>query len=422
MSALESTIPDANAARQGGGLAVRLVAAIQARLAKARASEYLRVGADRRFRAIQRRRTRVAARVGLLVIAIADGFDALALLGLDFGATRLAIAIDLTVFGVSLLGWWALGGRLRRHPELVAWLSTIALAISAVATGTLVPSLYVQTVGYLLLIPGLLALLLPWRTQTHVRWLLAYSLIVFAYLIVGDLDQVSPSMRGDLVVAFVVAVGGSLAGHVLLQRAQIRDFAQLARIGSLRRKTASDMVELARLHSALELTSRTDPLTGTGNRRRLEEDLRTVRGHIDRSGLTFGIIEIDLDHFKRINDRLGHAAGDEVLRRVAQAIELALRAHESVYRLGGEEFLAVLRVPDPDAMGAAAERLRSAVIDLAIDHVDNEPHGTVSVSIGATLIGPLDLEQSDDQWIARADAALYDAKHAGRNTVCLRGR
>lgn len=423
MSALDSTIPDlGEAARPSVGLAMRLVSSIGELIAKARESDYHRVGGGRRFRANQRRRTRVATRVGLLVVAAAEAVDALALLGLDFAEIRLVVAIDLTVIGVALVGWWSLGGRLHRHPELVAWAATIGLAISTVTTGTIVPSLAVQTVGYLFLFPGLVALLLPWRTRTHFRWLLAYSVIGFTYLDIGDLDRFSADERGDLVVVFAVALGASLAGHVLLQRAQIRNFAQLGRIGGLRRKTDSDMVELERLHHALELTARTDPLTGTGNRRRLEEDLRAVRAHIDRSGFTFGIAEIDLDHFKRINDRHGHAAGDDVLRRVAQAIEHSLRAQDAVYRLGGEEFLVVLYVPNLDSLSAAAEHLRAVVMDLAIEHVDNEPHGRVSVSIGATLIGPPDLDQSDEQWIARADDGLYEAKHAGRNRVCLRQR
>ena len=252
--------------------------------------------------------------------------------------------------------------------------------------------------------------------------MLAYAVIGFTYLAVGGLSRFSANERGDLVVVFGVALGASLAGHVLLQGAQISNFAQLGRIGSLRRKADRDMVELGRLHHALELTARTDPLTGAGNRRRREEDLRAVRARIDRSGFTYGIAEIDLDQFKGINDRHGHAAGDDVIRRVAQAIEHSLRGNDSVYRLGGEEFLVVLDVRSLEGLAAAAERLRAAVIDLAIEHVDNEPHGRVSVSIGATFIGPPDLDQSDGQWIARADDGLYEAKRAGRNRVCLRQR
>jgi diguanylate cyclase (GGDEF)-like protein len=423
MAALDSTLTELKVvgARVAPGRYGRLVDAARTQLAIARASEYLSVGGTRRFQASQRRKTRVAARVGLLVIAAAVGFDAVAMLGLDFESTRFAIGLDLTVLGVALLGSWSLGGRTRRHPELIAWVVTIGVACSTVTTGTLVPSLAVETIGYILLVPGVVALLLPWRTRTHLLWLLAYGVISCAYFAAGNLER-TPDERGDLIVVLAVALGASVAGHVLLQRAQIRNFAQLERIGRLRRKSDRYMVELERLHHALELTAQTDPLTGTGNRRRLAEDLRAVRAHIARSSFTYGIAELDLDHFKLVNDRYGHAGGDDVLQQVAHAIKHSLRAQDAIYRLGGEEFLVLLSVPDLDGLTAAAERLRTVVADLAIEHIDNGPHGTVSVSIGATFIGPSDLDQTDDEWIARADAALYEAKDAGRNRVCVKQR
>ena len=421
MSALPSTAPDGMdvlTAMPASPIG-RLKTVFTVWLDRVRASEYQQVGASRRFLASQRRRCRVAARVGLVVIAGAVAFDAVALIGFDFETTRLAVAIDLTVLAAAIVGWWTLGGRLRHHPELVAWVVTMSLGISTITTGSLVPSLAVQTVGYLLLIPGLVALLLPWRTTTHMRWLLSYSLIELGYFSIGALGRFSASERGDLAVVFTVSLGASLAGHVLLQRAQVRNYAQLRRIGRLSRKTESDMVELARLHHALELTARTDPLTGAGNRRRLDEDLRAVRAHMVRSGLAYGIAEIDLDHFKAINDRYGHAAGDDVLRRVSQALSNSLRATDGIYRLGGEEFLVVVQVASSARLAAAAEHLRSVVIDLAIEHPDNGTNGMVSVSVGATFLRSRDLDQSNDEWIARADAGLYRAKRAGRNQVCL---
>ncbi len=416
-------VPDLRVASRpaGAGRLRRLGTAAGALIARARASDYFRVGDSPRFRATQRRRTRAAARVGLLGVATVVGFDALALIGLG-DTTRLAVAMDLTVLWIALVGAWALGGRLRHHPELVAGAVTLGLAIAAITTGTVVPSLSVQALGYLLLLPSGVALLIPWRTRTHVRWLLAYAIVAFPYLAIGSLDRFSTQERSHVVVLLTSALFASLAGHVMLQRAHIRSFAQLERIGRLRRKSESDMVELERLHLALELTARTDPLTGVGNRRRLGEDLRAARAHINRSGFTYGIAEIDLDHFKTINDRSGHAAGDEVLRRVADALRNSLRAEDAVYRLGGEEFLVLLHVPTVEGLETATERLRATVLELGIEHVDNQPHGKVSVSIGATFIGRDDLDQTDDQWIARADQGLYEAKHAGRNRVCVRPR
>ncbi len=132
--------------RPGRGLATLGTGALGTLIAKLRDTTYERVGNGRRFRAHQRRRTRLAARVGLLVVAGSVAFDAMALQGLGSAGTQAAVSIDIAVFAAVLIGWWALGDRLRHHPELVAWAATIGLAVSTVSTGSLVPSLAVPGV------------------------------------------------------------------------------------------------------------------------------------------------------------------------------------------------------------------------------------------------------------------------------------
>jgi diguanylate cyclase (GGDEF)-like protein len=398
------------------------VATLTAPLRRIRSSDYVVLGGSRRFRAVQRRRTLSASRYGFLVIAVAVAFDALALLGLQGSQTTTAFALSSATAGLAVAGWLLLPRRLRRYPEPVAWVVAIGVAISTAVTGLTIPSLAVQSAGYLLVIPVLVSIVVPWRTLTHVRWLLAYAIVAVGYFILDPNSSFTAEERGDLIVVLLVSVGASLAGHVLLQASQIRSFAQLERIRALQRRAAIDMVELERAHHALELTARTDPLTGAGNRRRLEEDLRAVRAHIQRSGFVYGLIEIDLDRFKAINDSLGHAAGDEVLRRVVGAIQGSLRATDAMYRLGGEEFLVILSVPTLDGLAAAGERLRTIVLDLAIEHPANVPHGVVSISIGGTVIDAADLADSDETWFARIDGALYRAKDGGRNRVELASR
>jgi diguanylate cyclase (GGDEF)-like protein len=95
------------------------------------------------------------------------------------------------------------------------------------------------------------------------------------------------------------------------------------------------------------------------------------------------------------------------------------RAEDEVYRFGGEEFLVLLHATDEAEARTAAERIRAAVEDLAIVHPANLPSGVVTTSIGVVLIRPVDLDASDDDWFARADAALYRAKDGGRNLVVL---
>jgi diguanylate cyclase (GGDEF)-like protein len=140
---------------------------------------------------------------------------------------------------------------------------------------------------------------------------------------------------------------------------------------------------------------------------------------MNRLGHAHGLIVVDLDRFKLINDRLGHLAGDEVLRETVAAIQRTIRADDAIYRFGGEEFLVIVRVPDRDSLAAAAERVRAAVERAALHHPENPPGSVVTVSLGGILVTSADLVTSDDEWFARADAALYEAKETGRNRVVL---
>jgi len=293
----------------------------------------------------------------------------------------------------------------------------MGVVISTVVSGLAAPALTVQSVGYLLVLPGLIALVLPWRTTVHLRWLVAFTVVSMGFLVVDPASRFSSAERGDLAVVLLIAVGASLAGHVLLQATSVRSFSRLAHIHALRRKSQANVIELERVYHELEITARVDPLTGAGNRRRLDEDLRTVRGHLDRSGARYGLLELDLDHFKGINDRLGHLAGDDVLRRVVAGIQSELRATDSIYRYGGEEFIVILPVADEAALVEVAERLRALVFDLGIEHPSNA-HGVVSVSIGAMFLDAPDVSLPVEQWFRLTDRAMYEAKARGRNQVC----
>jgi diguanylate cyclase (GGDEF)-like protein len=127
------------------------------------------------------------------------------------------------------------------------------------------------------------------------------------------------------------------------------------------------------------------------------------------------LMSLDVDHFKRINDRLGHDAGDRVLQRVALACAQAVQREGHVGRVGGEEFLILLPAADANAAVAMAERVREEVA--GIDAHDLAPDLEVTASIGLALASP-----EDEAWAPvarRADAALYAAKASGRNRVVL---
>lgn len=408
----------------GGDLrGANLIAARPASLiSQAQASEFLTVGASRRFRAGQRRRVRAAARAGFLVIAAAVAIDGAALIGLGSAGARAALVLDGVVMFAALAGWWLLPRQLSRRPELAAWVVTIAVVISTVVTGNAVPDLTAESLGYLFILPGLIALVLPWRTVVHLCWLLAFTAVSMGWLLSDPAARFTAAERGDLGVVLIATIVASVVGHLLLQRAAVAAFARLEAIRALRRQAQRDMVELERAHRELEETARIDPLTGAGNRRRLDEDLLAIRGHMDRSGMTYGLLEIDLDHFKAINDTLGHLAGDNVLKRVVEGIQTTLRTTDALYRFGGEEFIVILPVADLDGLVAAAERMRNVVLGLGIEHPGNEEHGVVSVSIGATLVGSSELVLSTEQWFRLTDRAMYEAKARGRNQVCWSAR
>ena len=165
----------------------------------------------------------------------------------------------------------------------------------------------------------------------------------------------------------------------------------------------------AEMHAEMARLSRTDALTGLANRRRFEQVLARACEDARRTGNPLSLLVVDADHFKRYNDRYGHAVGDEVLKGLAGCLKAAVpRPGDLACRVGGEEF--VLLLPNTDAAGArrVAERVHAQVSGLAIASAGIAP-GAVTVSIGlATGITDADL-------YGLADAALYEAKACGRN-------
>ncbi|MRV76506.1 diguanylate cyclase [Duganella sp. FT92W] len=154
-----------------------------------------------------------------------------------------------------------------------------------------------------------------------------------------------------------------------------------------------------------------DPLTGAGNRRHLEERAVAEIADCQRTSRALGVIMFDIDHFKHINDTWGHAVGDIVLQKVVQTASAQLRATDFLARIGGEEF--VILVPGDGLAGAAhiAERIRAA---LACSPICAQAVSVpVTSSFGVTLVS----ETSLDGALVRADEALYQAKHGGRNQV-----
>ena len=185
-------------------------------------------------------------------------------------------------------------------------------------------------------------------------------------------------------------------------------------IGSLA-KSANTLLEAAEkaLAEVRELAT-TDPLTGLFNRRAFMARIDNELARIKRYELPAAcVLMLDLDHFKQVNDQYGHAAGDAVLRNFGRILASQLRQVDSAGRIGGEEFAVVLPATDTDAASTFAERLRQIAADTETRHGNHALRMTVSIGI-------TQMQNSDarpDDALARADRALYRAKHAGRNRI-----
>ncbi|MBC7996052.1 MAG: GGDEF domain-containing protein, partial [Rhizobacter sp.] len=157
-----------------------------------------------------------------------------------------------------------------------------------------------------------------------------------------------------------------------------------------------------------------DPLTGLGNRRQVERELPRLLSHSERSGEPLAVAVLDLDHFKRVNDRFGHAVGDAVLMAVADLFRARVRGGDLIARMGGEEFLIVLAHASLEWAREACERLRVAVE--GHDWAQIAPGLQVTISIGLCLASA---QRDGAQLLEQADLALYRAKNEGRNRVAV---
>jgi diguanylate cyclase (GGDEF)-like protein len=185
---------------------------------------------------------------------------------------------------------------------------------------------------------------------------------------------------------------------------------------SLELKVAERTKSLEEANSKLKAMSDTDGLTGVVNRRRFDEVLEAEWRRAARSGLSLGLIMLDVDWFKKYNDSYGHQAGDACLQRVAEVLlSRARRAGDLAARYGGEEFAFIAPETDRKSLQTLAEEIRHALETLDLPH-DGSAFGKITASLGIAVRVPAE-EQSPTQLILEADQALYRAKAEGRNRV-----
>lgn len=182
----------------------------------------------------------------------------------------------------------------------------------------------------------------------------------------------------------------------------IQRFNELA--DQLRNQVTSSLIEL-------------DELTGLLNRKVMERDLEEEWAHVGRTRQSFSVAMLDLDHFKKVNDNLGHAFGDLILQQLAAVIEDQIRPYDRVYRYGGEEFLVLLQDTPAKAAQLAMERLRQVVENHEFGNAEQQLAVTLSIGVASS-----DQMAALEELIKAADTALYSAKDRGRNQVVVKDK
>jgi diguanylate cyclase (GGDEF)-like protein len=242
------------------------------------------------------------------------------------------------------------------------------------------------------------------------RSLIILPIIVMGRLI-GALDMVSPCPRRfdefDYHLAILVTAHLSSSLENVITRQEL---------ATANARLRDHDVRLTQLNQQLHRLANTDDLTGLFNKRRLFEQLKSEIARTRRYGQILSCMMVDIDNFKRINDSLGHQAGDEILRQMGAVLRRSLRATDFIARYGGEEFTVLL--PQTDSTGAmkAAEHLCSQVRSHGFVLGDDVHRFTVSIGMAVcTKFDGLDA----DQVIVLADNALYNAKRAGKDRACF---
>ena len=180
-------------------------------------------------------------------------------------------------------------------------------------------------------------------------------------------------------------------------------------------QTEESVDELAKRNDELQAEASTDSLTRLPNRRAFD---RRLAASMERPSPALGLLVLDLDHFKAVNDTHGHAAGDDVLRTVGATLQRQTRGADFTARFGGEEFVMLIPSATPEGLLAIAERLRTSIAELAIPLTD----GTilsVTTSIGGAMVANLAGPATARALIEAADQRLYEAKQSGRNRCCI---
>jgi diguanylate cyclase (GGDEF)-like protein len=295
----------------------------------------------------------------------------------------------LGIFNILSIAAWVFAWWINRrgHPQA----AVITLAVEVVAHAVVAVLLTGWQAGFQTPILPLIAfLMIGHRVKARVMFTEALALLaIYTALYTYTKDFVAPGLSETTLQALNYMHIGLVFGGLCVVSYFYRQASVEAEKG-------------------MERLATTDQLTGLANRHRMRHLITQERSRSERTSRAFSLVICDIDRFKDINDKYGHDIGDEVLRRVADVLATTARVHDTVARWGGEEFLVLL--PETELRGAidAAERMRRAT--------EQHTFGTfnVTLSFGVAVNRP---SETTDDTLKRADNALYEGKHTGRNRV-----
>ncbi len=312
--------------------------------------------------------------------------------------------------------------------------------VGVIASGTLLPyALYrIATGNYLVGVVDLLmiavstvSVLMAWRTgdtekpgflmaavfcfgavlvcmklgQDVLFWI--YPLMVFIFFLVAPIKALLLLL---LMVSAIVSLHFSEHSAIFANNFQLLAFITTTLITSIFAYIFAYRTHLQR--QELRRLATTDPLTGAATRHSLTDELTYAIQQYQLKGVVSGLMLLDLDHFKRINDNFGHQVGDQILSQLVPLLKQMIRQQDSVFRYGGEEFVLLIKEIQLADLHRLAEKIRHAVW-----HQLNLPDGSALT----TSIGIATVQHANDweSWLQNADIALYQAKHQGRNQVVI---
>ena len=274
------------------------------------------------------------------------------------------------------------------------------------------PEMRAWTIGMVMIVNLSLFIFIPGRVALCAWVALAGTAgTVVTLIATGTAPKLAPGLA--LLLALPAVVGFISANR--LQRVQRQEFIVRTRLQQANADLTAEIARRTELQAELLRQATTDPLTGLLNRREFANRFALDLARAERDGSPLSVVLLDLDHFKKINDQFGHAAGDEVLRQVARLCLQCFRSIDSIGRLGGEEFAVLLPGASLDGAATVAQRLAQQLVATPV------VFGAHTIPLSATMgvAERLPAEKTLDAILQRADQGLYAGKQAGRGRVMV---